>query len=316
MCFSCNASPWKCKHSKWIHVAIFNIEFHRSKRSESNDQYVQRQKCMKITRYDNNGNNKTIKKNKTTQPHMHIELRRKGEGIVKMKKTHIHCVSNKIKYLTPFARKIQRPLFTRPSERTNKQTNDSIAVCSVELTQWLQVWHLPHSQIHTIAHKYRNEITKFRSSSSFLLRFLFGFCLDFVASARMRTTHIYIHKKCAHSPLSSKRCLCVRALVCIVCIVICGIHFYLLRCKIQSSKSVIRQRDSRKVCFYFHPKPFVERVELSCVEQTIIRVSGPTKRVKCETEQECANAHACVIEFTVLFGVPFLCENETKYADE
>lgn len=156
-----------------------------------------------------------------------------------MKKTqHVYCVSNKIKYLTPFARKIQRPLFARTNKRTNERPNEwfDCGLLRWNKTQWLRVWHLPHSQIHTITKCIMKSQNSEQSNSSFLSN-LFRLLSWYrcVSANANKTAHT--HTKCAHS-LASKTAN-------VVCLCVCLWHFYLLRCEIQLSKSVIRQRGSR-----------------------------------------------------------------------
>lgn len=156
----------QASHSKWIHSKNIcnDIKFHRSKRNESWMINI-KANVWKSHDNNNNGNNKTIKTKPHTLTRAYILWRSKGEGMAEMKKTHVYCVSNKIKYLTPFARKIQRPLFKRTNERTS-ETNDCGLLRSANEreaktkhqtpTQWLRVLALTAFAMHTQTQSHKN----------------------------------------------------------------------------------------------------------------------------------------------------------------
>lgn len=255
---------------------------------------------MKITRYDNKWKQQDDKKAKPhTLTHTHaMLLRRKGEGTATAKKTHISsCVSNKIKYLTPFARKIQRPLFTR-SERSER---------SEQANEWFDCGLLRWNQLngfgfgtyrireyHTQSHKWVLYIVlkshKFpeRQATAPFCALLFGFLVSWFRcvsanASNARTLTQYAHTKCAHSPPH-----CARVSVSVFVAFIstcCAVKFNQVN---QLYGSVIRARSA-----FFHQSQLLQRVELSWTQVS--------KRVWEVWERVSARARMCNRIYCVVF---------------
>lgn len=169
----------------------------------------------------NNGNDKTIKKPHTiTNTHTHIHLYwsevRERELLKWKRRTYILCVSNKIKYLTPFARKIQRPLF----ERTNKRNETKRANTRCSMASGFSTYRIrnAHNHTHTQNVMWNHEIPNKATAP---------FC---------RCRSVWVSWFCCVSATAFSTFACTQqALFAVwVCVYVCaGIyicHFYLLRC--------------------------------------------------------------------------------------
>lgn len=226
-------------------------------------------------------------------------LRRKGEGTATAKKTHISCcVSNKIKYLTPFARKIQRPLFTR-SERSER---------SEQANEWFDCGLLRWNQLngfgfgtyrireyHTQSHKWVLYIVlkshKFseRQATAPFCALLFGFLVSWFRcvsanASNARTLTQYAHTKCAHSPPH-----CARVSVSVFVAFIstcCAVKFNQVN---QLYGSVIRARSA-----FFHQSQLLQRVELSWT-QVSKRVWEVWERARVSARARMCNRIYCVV---------------------